>query len=208
MPTAVAPPPASLPFDFAAPLVTDRLVLRRMTLDDVGAVHAYQSREDVCRYLLYEPRTYDQVRTQVTEHARSHRLAADGDYLQLALALRESEDQPGQLIGDSYFCLTSVEHLRAEIGWTMHPEHTGRGYATEAATAVLDLAFHTIGLHRVHAELDVRNDASVALCRRLGMREEAHLVRDMWFKGEWADTGLHAILREEWLSRPADQPNG
>jgi aminoglycoside 6'-N-acetyltransferase len=68
---------------------------------------------------------------------------------------------------------------------------------------VLDLAFRTLGLHRVFAELDVRNDASIALCRRLGLREEAHFVRDWWFKGDWADTGHYAILQEEWLQRRA-----
>ena len=69
---------------------------------------------------------------------------------------------------------------------------------TEAASAVLALAFGTIGLHRVIAVLDPRNTASVALCRRLGMREEAFHVEDMWFKGEWGDTGIYAILDREW----------
>ncbi len=195
------PRTAALPFHLDGPLVTERLVLRLMTPNDVDAVYAYQSREDVCRYLLYAPRTREQVSTRVAEHARADRLAGDGDYLQLALELRDTEDHPGQLVGDSYFTLSSVEHLRGEIGWSMHPDHTGRGYATEAATAVLDLAFSTIGLHRVHAELDPRNHASVAMCRRLGLREEAHFVQDVWFKGDWADTGVHAILRDEWIGR-------
>jgi len=55
----------------------------------------------------------------------------------------------------------------------------------------------------VRAELDPRNDASIALCRRLGMREEAHFVEDMWFKGEWADTGVYAILASEWTRQRA-----
>jgi RimJ/RimL family protein N-acetyltransferase len=83
----------------------------------------------------------------------------------------------------------------------MHPDFTGRGYAVEAARAVLDVAFRVMTLHRVIAELDPRNDASIALCKRLGMREEAFYVKDLWFKGGWADTGLYAILREEWLAR-------
>jgi RimJ/RimL family protein N-acetyltransferase len=187
-----------LPFELSSPLVTERLILRRMTAADTDAVYAYQSRADVCRYLLFEPRTLDQVAEKVRQHALAVRLAGDGDYLQLALELRDSEDAPGRVIGDSYFTLASVEHARGEIGWTMHPDYTGRGYAAEAARAVLDLAFSTLGLHRVYAELDVRNHASVALCRRLGMREEAHFVRDILFKGEWADTGVYAILAEEW----------
>jgi len=191
-------PRPGLPFEFSSPLVTERLILRRMTPADTDAVYAYQSRADVCRYLLFEPRTVEEVAAKVRQHALAVRLAADGDYLQLALQLRDSEDRPGRVIGDSYFTLASVEHGRGEIGWTMHPDYTGRGYAAEAARAVLDLAFSTLGLHRVYAELDVRNHASIALCRRLGMREEAHFVRDLMFKGEWADTGVYAILAEEW----------
>jgi RimJ/RimL family protein N-acetyltransferase len=193
----------SLPFEFTGPLLTDRLVLRLMTLDDVDAIYSYQSRADVCRYLLFEPRSRDQVTEKVTQHALATRLGTDGDYLQLALELRDTEDAPGRVIGDSYFTIASLEHSRAEIGWSLHPDYVGRGYAFEAAAAVLELAFDTLGLHRVFAELDPRNDASIALCRRLGLREEAHFVKDMMFKGDWADTGVYAILADEWARRPA-----
>ena len=53
----------------------------------------------------------------------------------------------------------------------------------------------------MRANLDPRNDASAALCRRLGMREEAHFVEDIWFKGEWADSAIYAILDREWRAR-------
>jgi aminoglycoside 6'-N-acetyltransferase len=103
-----------------------------------------------------------------------------------------------------YLTIASVENRGAEIGWTLHPDFFGKGYAAEAAAATLDLAFDTLGIHRVRAELDPRNDASVVLCRRLGMREEAHFVQDLWFKGEWADTGVYAILASEWEQRRGD----
>ena len=63
---------------------------------------------------------------------------------------------------------------------------------------MLDLAFDEIGLHRVYAELDPRNDASIALCTRLGMRPEALFVEHMMFKGDWADTAIYGILAREW----------
>jgi aminoglycoside 6'-N-acetyltransferase len=69
---------------------------------------------------------------------------------------------------------------------------------TEAAGAILEIAFAGIGLHRVLARLDPRNDASAALCRRLGMREEGYFAQDTWFKGEWGDTSIFAILAHEW----------
>jgi RimJ/RimL family protein N-acetyltransferase len=195
-------PDHGVPYVFAEPIRTERLVLRLMTEADVDDIFSYQSREDVCRYLLFEPRTHDDVAERVAKHAVATTLGQDGDYLQLALELPATTDTPARVIGDSYFTLSSLENSRGEIGWTLHPDFAGHGYATEAARAVLDIAFETIRLHRVQAELDPRNAASIALCKRLGMREEAFFVKDLWFKGDWADTGMYAILRDEWIARP------
>jgi RimJ/RimL family protein N-acetyltransferase len=183
--------PPRLPCVFE-PLETDRLSLRMMTVDDVDDITAYQSLEVVCRHLLFEPRTRDEVAQKVAEHAAATTLAGDGDYWQLAV------ERAGRVIGDVYFTIRSVEHETGEIGWTLHPEFGGRGFMTEAARAVLAVAFDTIGLHRVIANLDPRNTASIALCRRLGMREEAYHVEDYWSKGEWTDSGIYALLAREW----------
>ncbi len=188
-------PTVRLPHTLTAPLRTERLVLRAMTDADVDDVHAYQSREDVCAYLLFEPRTREEVAAKLATYATALTLAGDGDFWQLAV---ERADHPGRVVGDVYFAVKSVADAAGEIGWTLHPDFRGQGYMTEAAAAVLDIAFDELGLHRVRAELDPRNTASVALCRRLGMREEARLVEDMWFKGAWGDTGIHAILDREW----------
>ena len=67
--------------------------------------------------------------------------------------------------------------------------------------AMLDIAFGPLGLHRVYAELDPRNTASIRLCERLGMRSEAYFVEHMMFKGAWADTGIYGILDREWTGR-------
>jgi RimJ/RimL family protein N-acetyltransferase len=186
-----------LPYALAAPLRTDRLLLRTMTAADVDDVHAYRSRADVCRYLTFEPQTRDQVAEKVSRCSRAVALTGDGDYWQLAI---ERAGAPGRVIGDLYFTVKSVANATGEIGWTQHPDFGGQGYMTEAARAVLDIAFGTLRLHRVIAELDPRNAGSVALCRRLGMREEAHFVEDLWFKGEWGDSAIYAILDREWAA--------
>jgi RimJ/RimL family protein N-acetyltransferase len=184
-----------LPHSFAAPLSTARLVLRTMTAADVDDIHAYQSREDVCRYLPFAPRTRAETAEKVDKFSQAIALAGDGDYWQLAVEL------DGRVIGDVYFKLESVDDAAGEIGWTLHPEFTGHGYMNEAAGAILEIAFGAIGLHRVRAQLDPRNDRSAALCRRLGMREEARFVEDTWFKGAWGDTAIYAILDREWAAR-------
>lgn len=191
----------ALPAVFSEPIRTERLVLRLMTPDDIDDVYAYQSREDVCRYLLHGPRTREDLTDRIAKYAEATTLAADGDYWQLAIELPGTTDVRSRVIGELYFTISNLESSRGEIGWTLHPDFARMGYATEAATAVLAQAFRSIGLHRVYAELDPRNDASVALCKRLGMREEAHFIQDLWFKGEWADTGIYSILRDEWMAR-------
>jgi aminoglycoside 6'-N-acetyltransferase len=161
---------------------------------------------EVCRYLLFEPRSRETVTEKLTQWSGMGRLAEVGDDLELALELLDGPHR-GRVIGHSYFKLTSIDDLSGEIGWSLHPDFERQGYASESARAMLAYAFGTLGLHRVTAELDPRNDASVALCKRLGMRHEATFVEHMWFKGEWGDTGVYAILASEF-SVGAESPVG
>jgi RimJ/RimL family protein N-acetyltransferase len=188
---------AVTPFVFDAPIETARLRLRLPTLADVDAVLAYQGREDVARYQSFHPRDRERVTAWVTGNATATRLEHDGDHLQPLLERKTD----GAVIGDLYFTVRSVRDQTAELGWTLHPDAQGAGYATEGAAALLDLAFGRLGLHRVVAELDPRNTASIALCRRLGMRDEALFREDVRFKGGWADTQVFAILDHEWAAR-------
>jgi RimJ/RimL family protein N-acetyltransferase len=199
-PSEVPVPPTYVAHDFAA-IQTERLFTRVMTPGDVDDVHSYLSDPEVCRYLLHEPRSRETVAERVAEWSKMGRLAEAGDDLQLALELITAGTEAVRVIGHVYFKLTGIDNMTAEIGWTLHPEFEGKGYATEAAESMLAYAFTELRLHRVIAELDPRNDASIALCLRLGMREEALFHEDLWLKGEWSDTGIYAILRAEWMSR-------
>src|SRR5258708_16026067 len=111
-------PSVLLPYQFPSPVRTTRLVLRTMTHTDVDDIHAYQSRPDVCRYLLFEPRSRDEVSEKVAKYSTALVLNGDGDFWQLAI---ERPRHPGPLIGDrnstrlnsshqiitySFFCLT------------------------------------------------------------------------------------------------------
>ena len=180
--------------EFTHPIQTERLILRRPALTDVDAIHAFQSREDVCTYLLFSPRDRASVEAKVAESTTKTRLEKPGDYLQPTMERRDD----GSVMGQMYVTIDSLDNECLEIGWIMHPDYAGRGYATEAAFALLDFAFRTVGAHRVIATLDPANDASVRVCHRLGMRKEAHFLEDMRVQGEWADTGVYAILNREW----------
>ncbi len=109
----------------------------------------------------------------------------------------------GQLVGDVVLMFHSEEHRAGEIGYVFGPQFHGHGYATEAVAALLDLAFRGLGLHRVVARIDARNDASAKLAERLGLRREAHFVSNEMFKGEWTDEVVYAMLADDWRSQPA-----
>jgi RimJ/RimL family protein N-acetyltransferase len=196
-------PSLRLPYEFTEPVRTARLLIRTMAIADVDDIHAYQSREDVSRYLPYVPRTREEVIEKVTKFSAATTIEAEGDYWQLAI---ERLDEPGRVIGDVYFSLRSTTNAVGEVGWTLHPSHEGNGYMTEAAGTIVEIAFSGIGLHRVIARIDPRNTASAALCRRLGMREEAQFIEDIWFKGEWGDTSIFAILDREWDAARVSRP--
>lgn len=182
------------PYVFA-PVTTDRFTLRLLEPTDLDDLYAQQSDPEVVRYQLFEPRTREQVAEKLAGW-RGDTIAKEGDFIQPGIVV------DGRLVGLIYFKLTSVENLTAEIGWALARDAQGKGYARQAASLVLDIAFGPLALHRVYAELDPRNTASVTLCERLGMRHEAHYVEDMMFKGEWADTGVYGILGREWNARP------
>lgn len=190
-----------LPWEFppdTAPLRGERISLDVLRTHDLEPLYAMQSDPDVCRYLLYEARSHEKVVEVLARDSAATRLEKPGDYLQPAI-----RDGDGRFLGTMYLELHNLgeggpDGGTAEIGWILLPSSQGRGYATEAARVLLDLCFGELGLHRVYAELDPRNDASVALCLRLGMREEGRFVEQMWLKGEWTDTGHYAILEREW----------
>jgi len=178
------------------PIGTERLVLRPFRESDLDDLYAMRSLPEVVRYLYGEVRSREECEELLDKRMAQTRIDGEGDGIGLAVERRED----GRVIGDVSLWVRSAEHRQAEIGFVFHPGAQGRGYAREAAAAVLDVAFGELGLHRVFGRTDGRNDASAALMRRLGMRQEAHLRENEIFKGEWSDELIFAILQGEWRS--------
>nr|WP_237503828.1 GNAT family protein [Streptomyces sp. SID8375] len=178
--------------------------MRPVTDDDFAAIHAYQRLPEVCRYLYWGPHDEAASRASVADKATRTTLRASGDFLQLAVVVRET----GTLVGDVTFVWNSREHRQGGIGYVFHPAHTGHGYATEASRALLKLGFEELQLHRIQAELDGRNTASARLLERLGMRREGHLRENEFLDGEWSDEVIYAMLAREWRDRREERPKG
>ena len=169
-----------------ARLETPRLILRPITLEDWPAIHAYMSDPVVTRWL--PEGLLDEAQAQA--FARKH-----AGRFPRAVAVVGRED--GQFIGhmDFHPWFGRATH---ELGWVIAPAHQGRGYATEAAAALMDYAFDTLGCHRVIATCQPENPASWRVMEKLGMRREAHFRRGLYRDtGEWWDEYFYALLADE-----------
>jgi len=179
-------------------LRTERLLLRPFRPGDIDRLADWQSRPEVSRFLYWEPRSRAEAEIALARRMTETRLEADDDCL--ALAVERQGD--GLLLGDASIWLRSVANRQVEVGYVFHPDAGGHGYATEAARALLTLAFDDLSAHRVFARTDARNTPSAALLRRLGMRQEAHFREAEIFKGTWGNELVFAILADEWSSQP------
>ncbi len=185
------------PFELAGPIETKRLRLRAFRPEDFDVLYSYQSRDDTTRYLYWAARTREEVQQALERKIAATAIRSEGDFLALAAELTST----GAVVGDVVLGLESEQHSQGEIGYMVHPDHHGHGYATEATEPLLRIAFEELGLHRVIGRVEARNAPSARVLEKLGMRREAHLIENEFVRGEWQSELVYAILASEWRSR-------
>jgi RimJ/RimL family protein N-acetyltransferase len=183
---------------FPSQLTSARLCLRRLRREDADALCAYRSLPEVARYQYW-----DSFGRADADRLIESQLVAEpdvpGTWFQLAIVKADT----GEVIGDCGLHCRKEDARQMEIGITLAPRYQGRRLADEAVECLLDYVFGSLDKHRVFASVDVLNRAAVALCRRLGFRQEAHLVEHLWFKGQWGSEYVFAMLQREWVKRQA-----
>lgn len=157
----------------------------RTTKTKPAAVHDGQHPPDI---------TFDERRTDRLGDTNPD---TPGEWFQFALV----EAATGVHIGDVAAGVDTHDPRLATIGVALATPAPGRGYASEALAWLLDYLFAERSKHRATADCDVRNDQVVALLERVPMRREAHHLQSAWWKDEWVDEYVFAILAHEWLER-------
>lgn len=176
------------------PIKTDRLDLRPHRMDDLDDLLAFHSDPDVVRYVPWPVRDREQTRAALEVKLNQGALTEPGQWLVLAMELRET----GTVIGEVLLKWESDTSRQGELGFALNTAYHGRGLAAEAANAVLRLGFEDLGLHRICGNVINGNTASTKLLERLGMRQEGHLIENVFFKGEWCDELVYAVRAQDW----------
>lgn len=177
-------------------LRSPRLRLREVRADDAPALFAIHSDRRVMRYWSYPAWTeLAQAERKVADIQRQRR-----EQEMLVWAIADAHDD--RLIGTSAVFAMQRGQGRAEIGYSLHPDWQGRGLASEALRLILRHLFDGLGLRRIEADIDPRNQASCRLVERLGFVREG-VLRERWdVNGELADSALYGLLRRDFIDPP------
>ena len=158
---------------------------------------AMHSDPEIVRYVPYPPLSRERAEERLRSIATMTAIDDEAQNLRLAVVLPETDE----VVGDVSMWCSPSDRLQAEIGYVFNARFQGRGYATEAVSELLRIGFEEAGLHRITANADARNVASIRVMERIGMRREAHFVQGSYEKGEWVDEVEYGILADEWRIR-------
>jgi RimJ/RimL family protein N-acetyltransferase len=180
-------------------LPNDLVTLRDFTVEDVKAAYAVVGDERVSRWLSFDTRDHAGAVAMVEGALRAAQATPRTEFY---IAI-EPADRP-TLIG--FVRLALGTHHGAKLGYAIHADHWGHGYATEAALTILRFGFTELDLHRVTAAVGPDNAASVAVLEHLGFTLEGKL-RDHVFTNEaWRDRLLYSLLRHEFTPTASAHP--
>ena len=173
-------------------LESERIVLRPLADADVPALFEIFGDAEAMRYWSHPPLAdLDAARALLAE-IRAYFAAKT--LFQWGIALRDTD----RLIGTTTLFQIDDEHRRCEIGLALARSAWGRGYASEGITRIIRFAFETLDLHRIEADPDPGNTASIKLCERHGFKREGYLRERYFLHGKPYDAVFYGLLRGEW----------
>jgi len=184
------------------PIRTARLTLRDFEFSDFDGVHPYASDPEVTRFMFYGPRTEAETRAYLDHMLRTQR---ETPWTTWELAAVLTAD--GRLVGACDLTLTLEHPHEADLGFIFARDAWGRGYATEAARALVRAGFEELGATRIFATCDIANRASAHVLEKAGLRREATLDRHKHAKDRWWTSYLYPFGAPNGSMRSSDPPS-
>ena len=173
-------------------LQTPRLLIREHLPEDWKAAHVYAVLPEVYEFMEWGPNTEQQTKDYIN-HSIAMRAQSPRTTYELAIVMHDTD----QLIGGVGLKRDDRNPHNTELGYCLSSHYWRQGYATEAVSRAIDYAFRELGFHRVFATVDPTNKASIALLKKLGLREEGLFKQHKFIKGKWRDSLVYAMLHHE-----------
>lgn len=161
---------------------TDRLVIRKFEIEDWQDVYEYTSNSRVMKYIPEGVFTEENAKEFVIENTKH-----------FPVVLKAENTVIGHIAFLKYF-----EDHTYEIGWVFNPKYQNKGFASEAAQAILEYGFTQLNLHRIIATCQPQNTPSYRVMEKIGMRREGYFKKCILKGTEWWDEYYYAILEDEW----------
>lgn len=169
-------------------LSTKRLTLRKMELADAAMLFQIWSNPEVTKFMNIDHFT-DQTEAR-DMIVLLNNLAEE----QKAIRYSIIEAESNRIIGSCGFNSLDLDHAKAEIGYDIHFDFWGNGYASEAISCLIDNAFHHLKLHRLEAKVQPENINSAKVLKKLKFTLEGTLRESEKSKGKWIDLDLYSLL--------------
>lgn len=169
-------------------LSTERLILRRISVEDDKEIFFLRSDKEMLQFLDRDPaQSIDEARQWINTINEG---IDSNQYIAWAVALKNDQ----KLIGTITFWNIQKEHHRAEIGYALHTQFQGRGLMQEAMKVVLDYGFNTLKIHSVEANVNPGNAASIKLLERNGFVREAYHRENYYYNGHFLDSAIYSLI--------------
>ncbi len=179
-------------FSSLASIETERLLLRKVTLNDTADLFEYASDPQVATYVLWDQhRTQEDSRRYLAYMIEKYTRSDVGEW-----GIVHKKD--GKFIGTCGYMWWNTLHCRAEIGYALSRKYWNRGLMTEAVRRVLKFGFEKMELNRVEARCMPGNGASEKVMKKVGMKYEGLMRKQAFASGTFHDLKMYAILREEY----------
>ncbi|MQR94574.1 GNAT family N-acetyltransferase [Fictibacillus phosphorivorans] len=177
---------------------TDRLILRKVTLDDAKEMFDYLSDSEVVKHMGIAP--YQTVEAVHEEVEWYHSILKEQTGIRWGITLKNSD----KVIGSCGFLNRNGKHFRTEVGFELNKEYWGKGVAREALEAVVTFGFKHMKLERIEALIEPGNISSQNLVEKIGFVKEGLLRHYEYTCGKFDDLFIYSLLKSDKINRKSE----
>ena len=180
---------------------TERLLLRKITLNDASDMFEYASNPEVSEYTMWSTHvSIEDTKYFLKSLTKMYKKRELVDW-----GIVHKADK--KFIGTCGFVEWSMTHSRGELGYALSGRYWGEGYMSEAVNAIIEFGFREMLLNRIAARCEVNNIASARVMEKVGMQLEGILRQQLFVKGRYWDLKIYSILREEFFDNIVVESN-